>query len=88
MKLWLYNKNIKMYSTHNEGKPVVSERFYRSLKRKIYKYMTSTSKNVYIDQLNDIVDKYKEAYDGTIKMTPIAVISNTYIDFNLENKKN
>ena len=38
-----------MYSTHNEGKPVVSERFYRSLKKKIYKYMTSTSKNVYID---------------------------------------
>ena len=50
--------------------------------------MTSASKNVYIDQLNDIVDKYKEAYDGTIKMTPIAVISSTYIDFNFENKKN
>ena len=45
-----------MYSTHNEGKSVVAERFIRTLKSKIYKYMTSISKNVYIDKLNDIVD--------------------------------
>ena len=38
-----------MYSTHNEGKPVVAERVFRTLKNKIYKYMTSISKNVYID---------------------------------------
>ena len=47
-----------MYSTHNEGKSVVAERFIRMLKSKIYKYITSISKNVYIDKLDDIVDEY------------------------------
>ena len=47
-----------MYKTHNEGKSVVPERFIRKLKNKIYKYMTSISKNVYIDKLNDIVNEY------------------------------
>ena len=46
-----------MYSTHNEGKSVVAERLIRSLKNKTYKYMTSISKNVYIDKLDDIVNK-------------------------------
>ena len=44
-----------MYSTNNEGKSVIAERFIRTLKNKIYKYMTSISKNVYIDKLDDIV---------------------------------
>ena len=44
-----------MYSTHNEGKSVVAERFIRTLKSKIYKYMTSISKNVYIDKLDDTI---------------------------------
>ena len=44
-----------MYSTNNKGKFVVAERFIRTLKNKIYKYMTSKSKNVYIDKLDDIV---------------------------------
>ena len=47
-----------MYSTHSEGKLVVTERFIRALKNKIYKYMTSVSKKVYIDKLADIVNKY------------------------------
>ena len=47
-----------MYSTHNEGKYVVAERFVRTLKSKIYKYMTSISKNMYIDKLDHIVDEY------------------------------
>ena len=47
-----------MYSPHNEGKSVVAERFIRTLKNKIYKYMTSISKNVYIDKLNNIVNEY------------------------------
>ena len=45
-----------MYLTHNDGKSVVAERFFKTLKSKIYKYMTSISKNVYIDKLDDIVD--------------------------------
>ena len=56
---WLENNDIKIYSTHNEGKPVVAERFIRILKNKIYKSMASISKNVYIEKLDDIVDQYK-----------------------------
>ena len=55
-----------MYSTHNEGKSAVAERFNRTLKNKIYKYMISVSKNVYIDKLGDIVNKYNNIYHGTI----------------------
>ena len=70
-----------MYSTNNERKSVVAERFIRTLKDKIYKYMTSISKNVYIDELDDIVKKYNNTYHTLIKMKPIAVKDNTYIDF-------
>ena len=55
MKSWLGKNDIEMYSRHNEGKSVVAERFIRTLKNKIYKYMTSILKNVYIDKLSDIV---------------------------------
>ena len=57
IKLLLQDNDIEMYSAHNEGKSVVAERFIRTLKTKIYKYMTSISKNVYIDKLDDIVNK-------------------------------
>ena len=56
-KKWLQDNDIAMYSTYNEGKSVAAEGFIRTLKSKIYKYMTSISKNVYIDKLNDIVDE-------------------------------
>ena len=51
-----------MYSIHNEGKSVVAERFIRTLKNKIHKYMTSISKHVYIDKLDDIVGEYNNTY--------------------------
>ena len=54
MKSWLEKNGIEMYSTHNEGKSVIAESFIRTLKNKIYKYMTSISKNEYIDKLDDI----------------------------------
>ena len=73
-----------MYSTHNEGKSVVAERFIRTLKTKTYKYMTSISKNVYTDKLNDIVDEYNNAYYTTIKMKPIDVKDNTCINTDKE----
>ena len=69
-----------MHSTHKEGKYVVSERFIRPLKNKIYKYMTSISKNVYIDELDDIVNEYNNTYHRTIKMKLIDVKDNTYIN--------
>ena len=73
-----------MYSTHNEVKPVVAERFIRTLKNKIYKYMTSISKNVYIDKLDDIVYKYNNTYHTTIEMKPADVKDNTYINADKE----
>ena len=73
-----------MYSTHNEGKSVVTERFIRILKDKIYKYITSISKNVYIDELDDIVNEYNNKYHRTIKMKPIDVRDNTYINIGKE----
>ena len=73
-----------MYSTNNEGKSVIAERFIRTLKKKIYEYMTSISKNVYIDKLDDIVRKYNSTYHTSIKMRPVDVKDNTYIDFKKE----
>ena len=71
MKSWLQKNAIEMYSTHKEEKPVVAERFIRTLKNKTYKYMTSISKNVYIDKLDDIVNKYNNTYHSTLKMKKI-----------------
>ena len=61
-----------MYSTHNEGKSVIAERFNRTL---------------YIDKLDDIVSKSNNQYHRTIKMIPVDVKSSTYIDFHKENNK-
>ena len=80
----VYGDDIETYSTHDEGKSVVAERFIRTLKTKIYKYMTSVSQNVYINKLDDIVGEYNNTYHRTIKMKPIDVKDNTYIDFNKE----
>ena len=71
---------VEMYSIHNEGKYVVAERFIRTLKTKIYKYMTSISKNVCINKLDDIVNQYNNTYHATIKMKPVDIKDNTYID--------
>ena len=83
-KKWLKYYDTEMYSIHNEGKAVVAERFIRILKAKIYKYMTSISKNVYIDKLDDIVNEYNNTYHRTIKMKPVDVKDNTYIDSSKE----
>ena len=88
-KKWLKNNDIEMYSTNNERKSVIAERFIKTLKNKIYKYMTSTSKNVYIDKLDDIVIKYNNTYHTSIKMKPVDVKDNIYIGFKKEvNDKN
>ena len=73
-----------MYSTYNDGKLVIAERFIRTLKNKIYKHMTSISKNVYIDKLDDIVNKYSNTYHTAIKMKPTDVKDNTYINIDKE----
>ena len=61
---------------------VVAKRFIRTLKNKIYKYMTLISKNVYIDKLDDTVDEYNNTYHRTIKMKPTDVKENTDININ------
>ena len=77
---WLKNNDIEMYSTHNEGKYGVAERFISTLKSKIYKHMTAVSKNVYFDILDDIVDKYNNIYHKTTKMKPMDIKPNSYIE--------
>ena len=81
-KKLLKDNDIEMSSIHNEEKPVVAERFIiiRTLNTEIYKCMTSMSKDVYIDTLDDIVGEYNKTYHKTIKMKPIDVKDNTYVD--------
>ena len=74
-KDFLKINNIEMYSTYNEGKSVVAERFIRTLKNKIFKHMTAISKNVYFNVLDDIVNKYNKTVHRSIKMKPIDVTS-------------
>ena len=77
-----------MYSTNNEGKSVVAERFTRTLKSIIFKHMTAISKNVYFDVLDNIANKYNNAVHRTIKMKPIDVADDSFAEYNeYSNKK-
>ena len=76
-----------MYSTFNEGKSVVAERFIRTLKNKIFKRITTISKSVYFDVLDDIVNKYNNTVHRTIKMKPIEVTDDSYAEYNEESNK-
>ena len=69
---------------HNEVKSVVAKRFIRTLKNKIYKCMTWVSKNVYIDELDDIVNEYNNTSNRRTKMKPVDAKYNTYINFKKE----
>ena len=71
-----------MYSTFNEGKSVVAERFIRTSKNKIFKHMKAISKNVYADVLDDIVNQYNNTIHRTIKMKPIDVIDDYFAEYN------
>ena len=74
----MQDNDTEMYSTHNEGKSIVAERFL-----KFHKYVSSISKNVYTNKLDDIINEYSNIYHGTIKMRSVAVTSSTCIDFNV-----
>ena len=92
-KIWVdqgsefYKNGICMYSTYNEGKSVVAERFIRTLKNKIHKHVTAISKNVYFDVSDDIVDEYTNTYHKTIKMKPIDVGDHSFAEYNEESNK-
>ena len=81
-KLWVdKGGDIEMYSTHNEENSIATERFIRIFKNKIYKYITSISKIVYTDKLDDIVNNLNNIYHSTIKMKSVDIKSNVYIKF-------
>ena len=84
---WLSDNEINMYSTYNEGKSVVAERFIRTLKNKLYKHMTATGKNVYYHALDDVVNKYNNTKHSTIKMKPIDVKNNKRVHIDEHNEK-
>ena len=86
VKSWLQDSDLEMYSRHSDGKSVVAKIFIRMLKHRIYKY-TFVSKNVYIDKLDDIVNKLNNTYHRTIKMKPVDIKSSTFIDFGVENNE-
>ena len=76
-----------MYSTFNEGKSVVAERFIRTLKNKIYKHMAGISKNVYFNVLDDMVNKCNNTVHRTIKLKPIDVTSDSFAEYDEESNK-
>ena len=86
-KKWLSDNNIIMYSTYNEGKSVVAERFIEILKNKLYKHMTATGKNVYYDVLDNVVNEYNNTKHSTIKMKPIDVGDNKRVYIDEHNEK-
>ena len=71
-----------MSSIYTEGISVVAERFIRTLKDKIFKDMTSVSKNIYFDVLDDIVNKCNNTVHRSIKIKPIDVTSDSYAEYN------
>ena len=79
--------NIEMYSAFNEGKSVVAERFIKTLKNKIYKHMTAISKNIYVDVLDDIANKYNNTVHRTIKIKPIDVTDDSFAEYYEESNK-
>ena len=76
-----------MYSTFNEGRSVVAERFIRTLKNKLYKHMTATGKNIYYDVLDDVVNEYNNTKHNTIKMKPKDVGDNKRVYIDEHNEK-
>ena len=87
-KDFLKINKIEMYSTYNQGKSVVAERFIGTLRNKIVKHMAAISKNVYFDVLDDIVNNYNNTVHRTIKTKPIDVTDDYYAEYNEDfNKK-
>ena len=86
-KKWLSDNDIILYSTYNEGKSVVAERFVRTLKNKLNKHMTATGKSVYYDVSNDVVNKYNNTKHSTIKIKPIDVKNNKRVYIDEHNEK-
>ena len=77
-----------MYSTYNEGKSVVAKRFITTLKNKTFKQTTAIQTNIYFDVLDDIANKYNNTVHRTIKMKPVDITDDYYVESNEDfNKK-
>ena len=76
-KDWLEKNDIKMYSTFNEGKAVVIERFNRTLKNKMYKQFTIQNNTIWYNILDDLINKYNNTKHSSIKMTPVEASKKT-----------
>ena len=87
-KRFLKINSIEMYSTYNERKSVVAERFIRTLRNETFKHMTTVSKNIYFDVLDDNVDKHNNTIRRSIKMKPINVTSDSYAEYNEDSNEN
>ena len=83
-KSFLKENDIEMYSTYNEGKSVVAERFIKTLRNKIYKHMTTIGENVYFNDLDDIVKKYNNIVHSSIKMKPKDVADDSFVEYSEE----
>ena len=95
-KIWVdkgsesYNRSMKSWLEKNANRNAFKTQWrkicccWKIYKNKIYKYMTSISKNVYIDKLDDIVNKYIDTYHSTIKLISANVKWSTYIDSSKE----
>ena len=80
-KMWVdkgkefYNKVVKdlieLYSTENEEKSSVVERWIRTMKEKMWKYFSANSTNIYMNALPDLVKEYNNTRHSSIKMTPV-----------------
>ena len=83
----LHDNDIKLYSTYNEKRTVVAERFIRTLNQdqtRIYNYVTALSKNAYIDTLDKTVDKYNETYHKTSGMKPADVKFGAHTNYSVK----
>ena len=86
-KDFLKINNIEMYSKFNKGKSVVAERFIKTLKNNIFTHITTISKNMYFDVLEDVVNKYNNTVHRTIKMKPINVTNDSFAEYNEDSNK-
>ena len=80
MQEWLDNNDILMYSTHNEGKSVIAERFIKTLKSKIYKKMTANNNKSCLLYLNKLVDQYNNTYHHSINKKPTNADYSSFIE--------
>ena len=71
MQEWLENNDILMYSTHNEGKSVITKRFIKILRAKIYNKMIANDSKSYLSYLNKLVDQYNKTYHHSGNEKPI-----------------